>query len=179
MLEKLDEIDWSQLHHAYGEASDVPLFIRHLLSKNSAVVDKAVYELFGNIWHQGTVYEASAFAVPFLQELLKSSEIKTQTKKSIAALLASMADSHDIKDGSYALRTRDAVEKELRLLYPFLSCENRTVRECVAGALSRYPQYAAETLPMLERAFATESDAEAKEKMAEAIEILKSVQAKL
>lgn len=179
MLEGLDKINWSQLHHAYGEASDVPVLIRQLLSKENTAIDKAIYELFGNIWHQGTVYEASAIAVPFLQELLRCSEINDKTKKSLACLLASMADSYDTKDGSYATATRTAVEEELRLLFPYLSCEVPIVRESVAGALGRYPQYVAETLPMLEKALASESNEEAKEKITEAIEALKSEQANL
>jgi len=179
MLEGLDKINWSQLHHAYGEASDVPVLIHQLLSKDNASIDKAIYELFGNILHQGTVYEASAFAVPFLQELLRSSEINDKTKKPLACLLASMADGYDIEDGSYATATRIAVEKELQLLFPYLSCEVPIVRESVAGALSHYPQYIAETLPMLEKALTSESDEEAKEKITEAIETLKSQQAKL
>src|SRR5215475_14647369 len=89
MLEGLDDINWSQLHHAYGEASDVPILIRQLLSPDKVVVDKAIYELFGNIWHQGTIYEASAYAVPFLYELLRSSE--TPNKLMVAFLLASLA----------------------------------------------------------------------------------------
>src|SRR5258705_12359972 len=112
MLEGLDEINWSLLEHAYGDASDVPILIRQLLSKDNAIVDKAVYELFGNIWHQGTVYEVSATAVPFLQEVFKSPEINDKTRKSLACLLASMADGYDIKDGSYAAETRIAVENE-------------------------------------------------------------------
>ena len=179
MLNGLDEINWSQLHHAYGEASDVPVLFRQLLSKDKVIVDKAIYELFGNIWHQGTVYEVSATAVPFLQEILKSPEIDEQIKKSLACLLASMADGYDTIDGSYVTATRTAVEKELRLLFSYLSCEVPVVRESVAGALSRYPQYATETLPMLEKALALESDEEAKEKITEAIETLKSQQAKL
>jgi hypothetical protein len=179
MLEGLDEISWSQLEHAYGDASDVPVLIRQLLSKDNAIVDKAVYELFGNIWHQGTVYEASATAVPFLQEVFKLPEINAKTRKSLACLLASMADGYDIKDGSYAAETRIAVEKEVQLLFPYLFCDVPVVRESVAGALSRYPQYVEETLPMLEKALASESDQEAKEKITEAIEKLKSEQAKL
>ena len=179
MLEGLNKIDWSRLHHAYGEASDVPLLIRRLLSKDKATLDKAIHELFGNIYHQGTVYEASPYAVPFLQELLNSAEITKDAKTSIACLLAGMADGHDTKDGSYTLRIREIVERELWLLFPYLSSENPTVRETVAGALSHYPQYSAETLPMLKKAFDSESDAEAKEKIAEAIETLKSEQARL
>lgn len=97
MLEGLDEINWSQLHHAYGEASDVPILIHQLLSSDKTAVDKAIYELFGNIYHQHTVYEASAYAVPFLQELLNTPKITKGTKMSIACLLASMADGYDIK----------------------------------------------------------------------------------
>jgi hypothetical protein len=179
MLEELDKINWSKLHHAYGEASDVPVLIRQLLSKDNDVADEAIYELFGNIWHQGTVYEASAYAIPFLQELLKSSEIIEKTKTSIACLLASMADGYDVKDGSYAVPTREAVAKEIRLLFPYLFNESTTVRESVASALSRYPKYSDETLPMLDKAFASERDDEVKEKITQAIELLKLEQTKL
>ena len=177
MLEGLNKINWSQLHHAYGEASDVPILIHQLLSNDKTTTDKAIYELFGNIYHQHTVYEASAYAVPFLQEILNSSEIINSIKMSIACLLASMVDGYDIKDGSYVRKIQEAVE--IRLLFPYLSCENPTVRECVAGALTHYPQYFTETLPMLEEAFALENDDEAKEKIAKAVETLKSKQAKL
>ncbi len=177
MLEGLDEINWSQLHHAYGEASDVPILIHQLLSNKKTATDKAIYELFGNIYHQHTVYEASAYAVPFLQEILNTHEIANSIKMSIACLLASMADGYDIKDGSYVRKIQETVE--IRLLFPYLSCENSTVRESVAGALCHYPQYFTETLPMLEKAFASENDEEAKEKIAEAIETIKSKQAKL
>jgi len=96
MLERLDDIDWSKLHHAYGEAIDVPDLIRSLLSNDKKVREDAMYELCGNIWHQGTVYEASSYAVPFLQELLKSPD--TPDKVSIAALLADMAIGYGVYD---------------------------------------------------------------------------------
>lgn len=177
MLEGLDEINWSQLHHAYGEASDVPILIHQLLSNDKVTTDQAIYELFGNIYHQHTVYEASVYAVPFLQQILNIPEISNDVKIPVACLLASMADGYDIKDGSYVRKIQEAVE--IKLLFPYLSCENSTVRESVAAALSHYPQYSAETLPMLEKAFASENDDEAKERIAEAIETLKSKRAKL
>ena len=176
MLEGLDEINWSQLHHAYSEASDVPVLIHQLLSNDKTVTDKAIFELFGNIFHQHTVYEASAYAIPFLQEILNTPEITNSIKMSLACLIASMVDSHDIKDGDYVQKVQEAVD--IKLLFQYLSCENPTVRESVAGSLSHYPQFHAETLPMLEKAFALENDEEAKEKIAEAIEIIKSKQFK-
>ncbi len=177
MLEGLDEINWSQLHHAYGEASDVPILIHQLLSNDKTATDKAVYELFGNIYHQNTVYEASAYAIPFLQEILNSLEITNYIKMSVACLIASMADGYDIKDGSHVQKVREVVD--IRLLFQYVSCENPTVRGSVAGALRHYPEYFTETLPMLEKAFALENEEEAKEQIADAIETIKSKQVKL
>lgn len=97
MLAGLNAIDWSKLHHAYGEAADVPDQIRSLLSDDKKVRNNAMYELCGNILHQGTVYEASAYAVPFLQELLESPD--TLDGASIAALLAQMACGTDVYHG--------------------------------------------------------------------------------
>ena len=70
MLEGLDKIDWSQLTHAYGTAGDVPVLLRQLASPNAEERESALSDLHANIWHQWTIYEATAAAVPFLIELL-------------------------------------------------------------------------------------------------------------
>src|SRR5438128_8301814 len=75
MLEGVDIVDWAALRHAYGEASDVPELLRSLLSSDAGRRHHAIYELFGNIYHQGTVYPATAAAVPFLYELLPSPKV--------------------------------------------------------------------------------------------------------
>jgi hypothetical protein len=90
MLEGLDTIDWASLRHAYGQASNVPGWLRALLSPNAKVRQEAIYELFGTIYHQGTVYSATAAAVPFLDELLTAPNV--QDKSSLACLIASIAD---------------------------------------------------------------------------------------
>lgn len=76
MLEKLDDIPWAQLGHAYGEASDVPPLLRALSSTNRQQREEAWYALYGNLYHQGTVYEATAYAVPFLLELAQAAEVE-------------------------------------------------------------------------------------------------------
>ena len=88
-LESLDEIDWASLSHAYGSAKDVPELIRQRASKKTREAEEAERELFGNIWHQGTVYEATAFAVPFLVELIAHPE--THRREGLIFLLASIA----------------------------------------------------------------------------------------
>ncbi|MFX1449534.1 MAG: hypothetical protein ACFFCM_01755 [Promethearchaeota archaeon] len=71
MLEGLDDVEWDTLEHAYGEATDVPEQIRNLASNDPKIREQALYDLNGNILHQGTRYEASAYAVPFIFEILK------------------------------------------------------------------------------------------------------------
>jgi hypothetical protein len=71
MLEGLDKIDWKNLEHAYGEAFDVPDLIRSLASKDEEKRADALWELYGNIFHQGTRYKATPFAIPFIFELIR------------------------------------------------------------------------------------------------------------
>jgi hypothetical protein len=57
---------WAGLTHAYGSAGDVPALIRSLVLPDAGVRSAALDELFGSIFHQGTVCSASAPAIPFL-----------------------------------------------------------------------------------------------------------------
>ena len=68
-LAGLDDIDWSGLEHAYGEAEDVPDQLRALVSQDPDERAKTIDQLYGNIFHQGTRYQATAYAVPFLARL--------------------------------------------------------------------------------------------------------------
>ncbi len=70
MLERLDEINWSELSTAYGSANHVPGWIRDLTSSNSAVWSKALDKLWWTILHQGSLYSATTATIPFLIELL-------------------------------------------------------------------------------------------------------------
>ncbi|MHB1561679.1 MAG: HEAT repeat domain-containing protein, partial [Isosphaeraceae bacterium] len=90
MLEGLDRVNWSQLSHAYGPADDVPGLIRALASGDEDARDHAFQGLFSTIWHQGTVYEATVHAVPFLLELLAARGVAE--KETIFGLLGSIAD---------------------------------------------------------------------------------------
>jgi hypothetical protein len=93
MLEGLDKVDWSRLKHAYGPATDVPGQIRALASRIGEVRSQANYALYGNIFHQGTRYEATPYAVPFLFELLTSPDVAD--KHEIITLLVSLAIGYD------------------------------------------------------------------------------------
>src|SRR6266498_2020089 len=90
-VDELDRIPWKNLTHAYGSAEDVPDLLRAL--RTASPDDKGdgtpLYELFGNIWHQGTVYEATAYAVPFLIDL--AANPGTPDRIGILQLLAEIA----------------------------------------------------------------------------------------
>jgi hypothetical protein len=76
-LGELDQVDWNRLQHAYGEgvillgAADVSFGIAGDVARSLAALrDDPSFAigdgLYSNICHQGTVYEATAYAVPFI-----------------------------------------------------------------------------------------------------------------
>jgi hypothetical protein len=89
MLNQLESIPWSTLLHAYGPASDVANQIRALASTDAETRKQALWELCGNIFHQGTRYQATPYAIPFLYELLRTAN--TPDKHDIIYLLVNLA----------------------------------------------------------------------------------------
>src|SRR5262249_37204659 len=87
----LDRIPWKDLTHTYGSAADVPDLLRSLRTASPDLQheDSPLWQLFGNIWHQGTVYEATAYAVPFLIEL--AVDRQTPDRVGILSLLGEIA----------------------------------------------------------------------------------------
>ncbi len=68
-LAGLDAIDWAGVRHAYGAARDTPDEIRLLRAPDPDLREDALDRLANSICHQGSVYPASAAAVPFLARL--------------------------------------------------------------------------------------------------------------
>lgn len=91
---ELDRVQWHALSHAYGSAEDVPELIRALYQEDEETADEALYELYGNIHHQGSVYPASAPAVPFLAHAVRHAPGR---RDELLMLLAALAD-HDPED---------------------------------------------------------------------------------
>ncbi|MEU8800915.1 hypothetical protein [Spirillospora sp. NPDC048819] len=87
--EELSSVDWSALTHAYGPADDVPELIHALYLEDEEQVEEALYELFGNVHHQGTVYPATVEAVPFLAHAALHAVLK---RDHVLLLLVVIAD---------------------------------------------------------------------------------------
>lgn len=179
MLEGLDEIDWSKLSHAYGEATDVPGQLRGLVSEDKEERSQAFGELCGGILHQGTIYEATAFVVPFLIELLKSTDLLD--KNEILILLAQIAcgtSYHDVHQHARIFRekakteewqgkireelvwvenAKAAVQAEEPLYLELLSEPDSSIREASAYVLARLPQRSALVAEAIWKRFLMES----------------------
>lgn len=90
----LENIRWHDYMHAYGPASDVPKDIRRLTSTDRTVREQALWQLGGSIYHQGSIYGATAIAVPFLLRIVAESRL--QGRAEICELLAEIARSSAI-----------------------------------------------------------------------------------
>lgn len=67
IFQEIDAINWGKLEHAYGEADDIPQSLKDLISRdNQEKAAAALSSFFANIYHQGTIYSATSYAVPFL-----------------------------------------------------------------------------------------------------------------
>ncbi|MFC8719609.1 HEAT repeat domain-containing protein [Kitasatospora sp. NPDC057198] len=64
--EELHLVDWAELGHAFGSATEVPDWVRALYGGDAAAADRAVDGLFGRALHQGTASSAGVAAVPYL-----------------------------------------------------------------------------------------------------------------
>ncbi|MFD7690500.1 hypothetical protein [Streptomyces sp. NPDC059781] len=143
---ELDAVQWQTLTHAYGPAVDVPDLIRALHQGDDTTVDEAVHELYGNIHHQGTVYSASAPAVPFLAHAARHVPGR---RTELLMLLATLADHSPSDTGSphWPLSPVAEVCAELcRVLPELLPCLTDTERSVRRAAL-RVVAAVADTLP--------------------------------
>ena len=66
ILEAVRDADWGSLWHAYGPATEVPAQLGAVITGDDATRDEAWWNLWGNIYHEGTIYEATVPAVPVL-----------------------------------------------------------------------------------------------------------------
>lgn len=90
MLEGLDRVNWRQLRHSYGVATDVPDMLRAMAAVEFEITDftripegaegvEKIYYDFGNsVNHQGDISSATAASVPFLVELATNPLVKNR-----------------------------------------------------------------------------------------------------
>lgn len=79
-------IDWPQLRHAYGPATDVPALLARATTAPASreYTDEPWYTLWSSLCHQSDVYPASYAAVP---ELVAIAMARRSDEKAVAELL--------------------------------------------------------------------------------------------
>jgi len=148
VLEGLDRIDWASLTHAYGPANDAPDAIRGLASSEPEARKHALHSLYGNVFHQGTRYQASSHALPFVVELVCDTSIPDRQK--LLRLLVHLAVGYQEGD---LLRTgfdRASAKLEQDAWEP--------VRMAAVYTLAFLPDVASATWPLLYRVISEASD---------------------
>ncbi|MFH8619240.1 HEAT repeat domain-containing protein [Streptomyces sp. NPDC017979] len=149
---ELDGVCWGDLEHAYGEADDVPAMLRGLVG-DEGEASEALGELWGSIVHQGTVYEATAAAVPFLARLAAGG-VRTAD---LLVLLGGIAESTDEYGVPQPGACRGAVAAQLPLVLPLCEAVDEEVRRAAVWAAGRTRDAAA--LAVLRERWALEKEA--------------------
>ena len=174
MLDGLDDIPWKDLRHAYGSAADVPPLLRALCGSPEQQ-DEALGDLYGNILHQGTVYEATSYAVPFLFEI--AAEPTIGMRDLILGFIGTIAIGNsyldvyeDHKNFSDSLlkkleeeldvvrRVRLAVLQHVDVITRLLNDTVPMVRAGAVYILSRFREHLSRFGPLITQAILDESD---------------------
>ncbi|QHY99143.1 hypothetical protein SSPS47_28985 [Streptomyces sp. S4.7] len=148
----LDTQPWAEWEHAYGSADDVPGQLRALASDDAEEAEEALYELYGNIVHQGSVYEATAYAVPYPARLAAAGIRPAD----MLLLLGCIAESEDERSDTPGV-CRVAVTAQLPLILPLIEASDTDVRQAAVWAAARTGA-AEQVLPALRRCWESELD---------------------
>jgi HEAT repeat protein len=164
------ETAWGKLEHAYGPADDIPELLRAMESEDADVREEASHELFSALCHQGTVYDASAHAVPHLARLALHGP---GHRRELLWLIGGIADG----DGKPAERAiaRRAVAEALPSLLHLAHDPDPEIRDAMVLLIAclGHP-YALPLLPLLRARLDAEPDAKVREHQVTALGLLEA-----
>ncbi len=185
MLKRLDSVAWHNLRHAFGEASQVPGWIRDLTSENVIIRTQALEMLYGTIFYQGTVYEATVQCVPFLVEITGQADLPDRDRILIFLARLATADARKTDELGYQeeafaapqdplaglaaegwqQRTRRRIDQHFADFLALLRDPQPAVRSAAAYLLACFLHRAAALRPLILRAIGREKDVLARSSM--------------
>jgi hypothetical protein len=118
-LTELDHVDWTTLEHAYGVGVVTEEGLAGDVARSLALLrddpETALEGLWSNVCHQGTVYEASAYALPFVAAVA-AGDVPTELRSWLASLVGEIAvgGSFVAEDGSHAGSYGEGVDTLIR-----------------------------------------------------------------
>lgn len=156
--------------HAYGSAKDVPAWLRKLSSDNEQMRSSALMDLYGSICHQNWNCPATAYAVPYVIELLQQPSVEQRTD--LLEMLADIATCEPLDEATWRENTRvpslnvpkyislkdahAAVAAGIPTYIALLGDPNQAVRVQAAHVLTSFPEYCDDIAPALESALGRE-----------------------
>ncbi|MFI2753322.1 hypothetical protein ACGIF2_07800 [Cellulomonas sp. P22] len=129
----LESIPWNQLQHAYGPAGEVPALLYAVSLGTDPVRLEAWWELWGNIHHQGTVYEATPASIPFLARI--AADLDHPDRVNALSFLRQVA----VGGGTFAAQTRAAVERDLSPVLQSWQQQSELVQRALLLLTSAFP----------------------------------------
>ncbi|MET9660010.1 hypothetical protein ABZY11_24560, partial [Streptomyces sp. NPDC006510] len=149
----VDAQPWADLQHAYGSAADIPDHLRALAGGSEDAASEAVSELYGSILHQGSVYGATARAVPYLAQLAGAG----YRTEDLLVLLGGIAEGGADGGDSDEAACRTAVVGQLPLILTTADAEDPGLRSATVWAAAMTGA-AGQVLPVLHRRRKTETE---------------------
>lgn len=163
MLEGLETVQWSKLHHAYGTAEDVPDMLRAMLSDNEEQRQQAYDDFGGSVHHQGDIYDSTVEIIPFVREMLNNP--LTPNRGYFAGFLLSVLEStvlyssdnemfpHEVR---LQFQAYEQIENGFTDYLDLLSHDESVVRDTVLQLLYHLPDKADDIIAELWRIVKTE-----------------------
>lgn len=149
-LEELPRVPWGELAHAYGTGKvgpelheDVAATLRQLGETRAGAFEEGADALFSNLCHQGiTIYQATAFSVPFLAAFAAGTDLTPHQVHVFVAIFASIGIAASLETPRYgsdlgssgpgvATLTREAIRDSHHLLAA-MALRHRGLRDVVA-----------------------------------------------
>ncbi len=156
-LDRLDDVEWSRLFHAYGPADDVPAMLLDVAESDGDVdwnnEESGFYGLFTAVAHQNSAYGSTAFVMPFVGHLLATRrDLRLALLQFLihATLRADYPELPTFDGDSWADRwTFSAVDRLGPLLLELAMEDDEATASAALEALSQLPGVAAETFDAL------------------------------
>ncbi|MCB0031782.1 MAG: hypothetical protein KDE28_27915 [Anaerolineales bacterium] len=197
LLQDLYEVDW-----ASSAASDVPILLAAAMSEIARDREFAIKLLHENLCHQGTVYEGTALAIPFIARFIQCNDIESQidfamlladistgtggfeggfpTEKDVKAWEPIIAEKgltfQEVVDEGKKIgnHVREVARKYLNVLFPYIAHGEWFVRLTIARTFAAHPELKEKTIPILSRANQSEHDPRVLEAIRDALTKLQS-----
>lgn len=178
--EELFNVNWSKLTHAFGAANDVPVNLVALTSKDEDIYNEGIDFLYQTICHQGTIYQATSYTIPFLIDIARSEIVLFDVKRWVIKMIYDISGGSDYslntipKPSKFSVQARNAIVNEVDSLLDMLENSDTDLKCLILMLLSALHEESQKIFEALTKTYENSVDYEVREASLEAIRILKT-----